>query len=285
MSNGIFVGLSTIDVIYSVKDFPSRNTKISAHKQEVYVGGPATNASITFSHLGGRSTLVTAIGRHALGEVIRRDLYEHSVQFIDLAPESNQIPAISSAAVNNQGERNVVSANGVLVEKIASGISEEILEGSAIVLVDGHYMQACLSWADAAHNRGLHVVLDGGSWKPGTGELLRCTDVAICSADFIPPGCSSQDEVLHYVSDCGVTHVAITNGAHPIRYRSGDVCGTLNVPLTQAVDTLGAGDIFHGAFCYFFSTRHGFLEALDEAAKIAADSCRYPGTRDWMKHR
>lgn len=284
MSNGIFVGLSTIDVVYNVESFPAPNTKTAASSQAVYVGGPATNASIAFSHLGGHSTLVTAIGRHALGDFVCEDLDRLSVELIDLTPDSDQMPAISSVAVNREGERNVISANGSGRNEVTSEVVEGALEKSTVVLVDGHYMKVCLSWAKSAHERGVQVVLDGGSWKPGTKELLGSTSVAVCSADFLPPGCSSQQDVLEYVRDCGVSNIAITNGAGPICYLSGGVFGKVHVPPMNAVDTLGAGDIFHGAFCYFFSSQYPFVNALTEGAKIAAESCRYRGTREWMKH-
>lgn len=283
MSKGIFVGLSTIDVIYSVDEFPARNTKASAYKQEVYVGGPATNASVAFSYLGGQSTLVSAVGRHVLGDVIRKDLEEYSVRLIDLTPDFEQMPAISSVAVNLEGDRNVISANGFRRNEIAAEVCLDVLEKSAVVLVDGHYMNACLSWAKAAREHGVQVVLDGGSWKPNTKELLCSVDAAICSADFLPPGCSSHQDVVQYLRGCGVSDVAITNGADPIRYSSSGIHGTVPVPVTRAVDTLGAGDIFHGALCYFLSARHGFVQALEEGAKIAAQSCCYPGTREWMR--
>ncbi|PMB30496.1 ribokinase, partial [Fischerella thermalis CCMEE 5319] len=51
---------------------------------------------------------------------------------------------------------------------------------------------------------------------------------------------------------------------------------------TTAVDTLGAGDIFHGAFCHYV-LRENFLDALASAAKIAAFSCQFFGTRRWME--
>jgi sugar/nucleoside kinase (ribokinase family) len=136
----------------------------------------------------------------------------------------------------------------------------------------------------AAKAHGIPVVLDGGSWKDGADDLLKSVNVAVCSADFIPPGCLGEDDVLQYLNDCGVAHVAITRGAEPIRYVSGSVCGIVPVPPIEPVDTMGAGDIFHGAFCFYFSTGHGFVEALGEAAKIAAESCRFHGTREWMKH-
>jgi sugar/nucleoside kinase (ribokinase family) len=58
----------------------------------------------------------------------------------------------------------------------------------------------------------------------------------------------------------------------------------LTVPQVEVVDTMGAGDVFHGAYCYFASTGRGFIESLAEAAKVASESCRYAGTREWMKH-
>jgi sugar/nucleoside kinase (ribokinase family) len=57
---GIFVGLSTIDVLYSVEKFPGPNSKTVARDQQVFSGGPATNASVTFAHLDGVATMVTA---------------------------------------------------------------------------------------------------------------------------------------------------------------------------------------------------------------------------------
>ena len=74
MTQCIFVGLSTIDVVYRLDEFPSVNTKVAAKSQTVLVGGPATNAAVSFSRLGGEAALVTAVGRNGLGEVVRQEL-------------------------------------------------------------------------------------------------------------------------------------------------------------------------------------------------------------------
>ena len=58
--------------------------------------------------------------------------------------------------------------------------------------------------------------------------------------------------------------------------------GAVDVPQVQPVDTLGAGDIFHGAFCYYI-LQASFTDALTRAAKIAANSCQFFGTRRWME--
>ena len=283
MAKGIFVGLSTVDVVYSVDEFPSANSKVVARSQDVFIGGPAANASIAFGHLGGEPTLVTAVGRHAMSSAIGEELRRYSVTLIDLNPDFDKAPVISSISVNRAGERNVISANATRVNALSTRVNGAALEQASIALVDGHYMEACLAWSSAARARGIPVVLDGGSWKDGTGELLRSIDAAICSADFIPPGCASAGDALKYLQGRGVTNIAITNGAEPIRFVSSGNSGTLPVPHVQLVDTMGAGDILHGAFCYYASTGHAFVPALREAAQVASESCRFHGTREWMK--
>lgn len=282
MKKGLFVGLSTVDLAYCLDEFPAANSKVVALSQDLFAGGPATNASIAFAHLGGEASLVTVVGRHVLCGAIAVELERYSIRLIDLNPEFGEAPVISSIAVNKAGERSVISANATRVSALPAKVDEALLVETSIVLVDGHYMQACRAWSEAAHARGILVVLDGGSWKDRSDELLRSIDIAICSADFMPPGCSTHDEVFAYLKQCGAPNIAITNGAAPIRFVSGKSSGTIPVPQVQTRDTLGAGDILHGAFCYYLSLGQGFVDALSNAARVASESCRFRGTREWM---
>jgi sugar/nucleoside kinase (ribokinase family) len=283
MIRGIFVGLSTIDIVYNVDEFPAPNTKIAARSQNVFAGGPATNAAITFAHLGGQATLVTAVGRHPLSQVIRHELDRYGIEFIDLNPDFDGVPALSSVAVDRHGNRNVVSANAARIAAPPAAVDLNLCEQASIVLVDGHSMQACNAWAAAAKDRAVPVVLDGGSWKQGTDALLANVHTAICSADFLPPGCTKEEEVLDYLGRRGVANIAITHGSAPVDFLCGGASGSIAVPRVPVVDTMGAGDIFHGACCYFAAMDYKFADALSAAAQVASESCRYPGTRAWMK--
>ncbi len=281
MAQGIFIGLSTIDVVYRLKEFPKKNSKVVADSQDAYVGGPATNASITFSQLGGRSTLVSAVGRHSMAAFVRDELQKFSVQLIDVTPDSNESPTVSSITVDGSGHRNVISANGKRVANPSAQVDAHAFDQAKVVMIDGHYPQVCLAWAREAKTRGVRVVLDAGSWKDGTEELLKSVDTAICSADFKPPACTSDEEVVEFLKGKGVARIAITKGPDPVVFSSGLTSGTLRVPAVSAIDTMGAGDVFHGAYCYFVATGLGFVEALGEAAEIAAESCKFHGTRAW----
>jgi sugar/nucleoside kinase (ribokinase family) len=281
---GVFVGLSTIDVIYNLNDFPLENQKVVAQSQEVLVGGPATNAAITFGFLGGTPMLATPVGRHALASLVREGCRRYGVQLIDLTPDAEEIPPISSVWVDGAGQRRVVSVNTTRTTIQRREADAAVLAGVDILLVDGHAMEAGLPWAQAARSAGATVVFDGGSWKPGTDELLKSVDIAICSADFLPPSCTDEDEAIRYLRACGVSKVAITHGADRIRFAAGSLTGTIDVPRVEVVDTMGAGDILHGAFCCFLSDGCGFEESLRQAAEIGSESCRYQGTRRWMEN-
>lgn len=283
MIRGVFVGMSTVDVIHTVGEFPPPNTKLAAKSQAVMAGGPACNAAIAFAYLGGTATLVTAVGRHALATVLREELRRHSIHLADLTPEFDEPPVISSIWVNAKGERNIASVNATRISQLSAQIDKDLAERADVVLVDGHYMQACQAWAHAAHGRAREVVLDGGSWKTGTEELLKNIDTAICSANFMPPGCFSKEDALRYLKHAGVKNAAISDGPEPVHYVSGGASGTLPVPRVNAVDTMGAGDILHGAYCYHAAAGRGFVEALKAAIDVAAESCRFVGTREWMR--
>ena len=284
MIDGVFVGLTTIDIVYNVNEFPSANSKVAARDQEVFVGGPATNAAIAFSGLGGKAALISALGRHSITAVAREEFKKHTIDFTDLSHDFDGLPAISSVTVDDAGRRCVVSANASRIPIAPVSVDKELYRQAKVLLVDGHAMTACQAWSRCAREAGTHVVFDGGSWKEGTEELLRSVDTAICSADFKVPGCASEIELTTFLTSCGVTNVAITHGDEPVRYFSPQGAGEIQVPRVEVVDTMGAGDIFHGAFCRFFSKGGDFIESLRRAAAVASDSCRYRATRLWMEN-
>lgn len=279
----LFIGLATIDLLYVVDEIPGRNAKISVSGQQITSGGPAANAAVTFAALGGSSTLVTAVGQHALAAVIRDEMRTFSVALHDLAANQSAAPPVSSILVlRNTGERTVVSANARAFSPLSLVFEPRWFEGVSLLLVDGHYMQLCINAAHLARSRKIPVVLDSGSWKEDMEALLPCVDIAICSDDFRPPDCRDDKDALEFLVRAGIARVAITRGEAPIHYCEDGVAGEIPVEQVLARDTLGAGDIFHGAFCFWVCNGHTFTDALKFAAQLATFSCRHIGTRTWI---
>jgi sugar/nucleoside kinase (ribokinase family) len=283
VSLAVFLGLATIDIIFGVDAVPGENQKIVARRLEILGGGPATNAAITYAFLGGSATLVASVGMHPLADVIRSDLAQFRISLQDLTPDSYEIPTVASILISQaSGARTVVSSYARCQPAAAEAFDVSELESARVLLVDGHQMTCAIAAAARAKALGIPVVLDGGSWKHRTDELLAHTQIAICSEDFKPPGTTSLLDVIAYVRNLGVSAVAITRGPKSIIWATEQSNGELPVPSVLSVDTLGAGDIFHGAFCHRLVSGAAFPDALAFAAKVAAYSCEFAGTRAWM---
>ncbi|MDI2125540.1 PfkB family carbohydrate kinase [Yinghuangia seranimata] len=286
----LFVGLCTLDVIQSVDRAPGPNEKVVALRQTVAAGGPAANAAATCAALNGQATLVTALGRHPLAAGARADLAGLGVRIIDTDPTRDDPPAISSVLVDAaSGDRAVVSTNASGAEpEVPEALPDEIA-AARVLLVDGHHMDLAHAAATEARNASRLVLFDGGSWKDGTEELLSHVDVAVCSADFRPPGAASTDEVLAFLLARGVAFAAVSRGPLPIRWRTRTTHGDLPVAAARVVDTVGAGDVLHGALAYALAARpehpltdDEFTAALSFASTTASRSCTAFGTREWM---
>ncbi|MBW4631390.1 MAG: sugar kinase [Iphinoe sp. HA4291-MV1] len=280
--HGLFVGLVTLDLIYLAQSPPQNNQKIVAADYTTTAGGPATNAAVTFSYLGNQATVLGVVGSHPMTQLIKGDLANYKVGIIDLAPTTQNAPPVSSIIVTQAtGERAVISINAVKTQVTSESIPPKILQNVDIVLIDGHQMTVGNEIAQMAKAKNIPIVIDGGSWKNGFDKVLPFVDYAICSANFDPPNCHTEDEVFAYLSGFGISHIAITHGEKPMRYLEHGKAGVIDVPIVPVVDTLGAGDIFHGAFCHNILQK-SFTTALEQAAHVASFSCQFFGTRHWM---
>jgi sugar/nucleoside kinase (ribokinase family) len=284
MKTGLFLGLATLDLIYLAQQLPGENQKVVASDCTIAAGGPAANAAVTFSYLGNRAIWAGVLGTHAIAQLIRTDLTEYNVRIVDLAPGRSDPPPVSSIIVTQgTGGRSVISINATKSQVDSQAINQDILTSVNIVLVDGHQIPASQEIAQIAKSKNIPIVLDGGSWKPGLEEILPFIEWAVCSDNFHPPNCYNSEEVFAYLSAAGISNIAITRGEKPILYLNNGKYGSIEVPQIQATDTLGAGDIFHGAFCHYI-LQNNLTDSLTAAARIAADSCKKFGTRRWMKN-
>ncbi len=283
MATGLFVGLITLDLIYLTPTLPQPNQKLVASNYTIAAGGPATNAAIAFQYFQNSGRLMGVVGAHALSQLVLADLQQWSIDLIDLDTlQTEPLPTSSILVTEGTGDRAVISLNAVRTQAKPEQIPAAVLTGVDIVLIDGHQMAVGRAIAQQAKQRGIPIVIDGGSWKPGFETVLPYADYAICSANFHPPACETTEQVLEYLQTLGISHVAITQGSQPILFREPATQGQIPVAPITAVDTLGAGDIFHGAFCHFI-LQMDFQAALEQAAVIAGRACQQFGTRAWMQ--
>jgi len=289
----LLVGLCTVDVVQRVTELPSPGQKLQSTSVELVAGGPAANAAITVAALGGRATLVTVLGTHPLGALARADLAGHGVRLVDTRPALDQPPAVSSVAVRDRdGERIVVSHNAADIDPPADLPAwPALLAGVGALLIDGHHPRLAVAAARAARGHRIPVVLDAGSDKPVLSELLPLVDVCACAATFRlgRAGARATERAVH---DLGVPVVLRTDGAGPVRWSvladGHTATGQVRPPTVVPRDTLGAGDVWHGALALGVAglgrgpTATDLPGLVEVANRVAATRVGIVGARAWL---
>ncbi len=263
---GLFVGLCTKDILFYAKDFPAHNQKDKTDDFATYIGGPATNAAITYAALGGDATLATCVGSSEESRRMVAELEGMGIHVLNFC-EADVLPNTASIVVSPDGKRSVLSGQHPFTVDRDFDVDEY-----DFMLFDCNQQEISLDLLERAQ---ASVVLDAGSFKSNIEKFLERADIIIASEDFRD---NEGRDLLHM--DCNATNKAITRGEKTILCPDGEV----PVEPVEAVDTLGAGDIFHGAFCYgYFEKGMEFKEALRFASKIAGESVKYRGPKAWQE--
>lgn len=282
----MFVGLATVDLVQRVERLPGPNEKIASLDAELLTGGPAAVAALAAAVLGSDSVLVTALGRHPFAASATAELSQHGVRVLDSA-ETDEVPPVSAVAVRDgTGERSVVSRSAAGRVSTPPDSLPDVIAGAEVVLLDGHYPELALAAARLAADAGAPVLLDGGSWKPVLDDLLPLVDFAVCSADFRVPGTDTPEEQGPALVARGVDAVAVTRGASPVLCwpPRGKRVG-VSVPPVDAVDTLGAGDVLHGAVAHAMRSsawREQLPGVIEFACRVASIRVAHHGRRPWI---
>ena len=273
---GLFVGLCTKDILYYTDELPTHNHKSKTEDFATYIGGPAANAAITYAALGGDATLATCLGDSTESRAMIEELKRYGVKVLNYS-EYDTVSNTACIVVSSDGKRTILSGQHKFEVNREYDLSEY-----DFVLFDCNQQEISL---DILSGFGMSeektVVLDAGSWKPNIEKFLERADIVIASEDF-------KDTEGHTIFEmnCNAAHKAITRGEKPILYGENEISAEIPVEKVEAVDTLGAGDISHGAFCYgYFEKGYSCEEALKFAGKVASESVKYRGPREWMKHR
>jgi sugar/nucleoside kinase (ribokinase family) len=281
----IFIGLTTIDHTYLLDSFPRENTKIFAKEYLRQFGGPALNAAVTFNNLSGTpASLISYFGTSGLMIKAKDELRsDYNLDVIDLINSKDyQIPESSVFTCSVSGSRTIVNPprRDHDFKKDIDSANLNLAEASVILLDGFVFSDQIKEELLEARKKGTIIVFDGGSWKNETLSILDTVDIAICSSKFLMPG-SDTDQTISLMIEKGVDFIAITDNEKDIAVYEGDKTTKIPVPQIKAIDTLGAGDVLHGAFCYYLTEGSGRKKALQQAAQIASRSCCYFGTHTW----
>ena len=277
----IGIGIACLDQLLLWQDAgrPVRGNKIVAH--DLQGGGMAATALVAVARLGGEAECWAAIGTDWAAEQIVRGLEQENVDTNQMVRVEGAIGPLMVVAVDQPtGERSFPYSSGVpsAAEPIAP---PERLAAAGCLLVDGTLHKTALSAAREARRLGVPVVADIERLSEETRELLAHVDYAIASeAAARGPGAAGRyHEACDLIHAMGPTHVVITRGDQGCVHSDGATFLERKAFPVEVVDTTGAGDVFHGAFCYGLVEGFPLEHNLAFASAAAALKCRALGGR------
>jgi sulfofructose kinase len=193
-----------------------------------------------------------------------RGSYSSALSVVMVKPDG------SRALVNYRKPESFLAADSVDFSSVAA----------KVILFDGHEPYLSPPLADSARQKGIITVLDAGSIHAGTMELAGMVDYLVCSErfglDFT--GEESEQKALEKLGTYA-PNVIITVGDRGLVWKSRDGSGRLPGYKVRAVDTTGAGDVFHGALAACLAQKKGWLESLKYASAAGALCCTKIGAR------
>ncbi|HWR48484.1 MAG TPA: PfkB family carbohydrate kinase [Pseudonocardiaceae bacterium] len=289
---GLFVGLATLDLVQRVARRPGVNEKVVAQRSDTAAGGPAAAAAVTFGALSGHSVLLSALGPGPVGRLVVGELDHAGVHIVDTWAAGADLSISAITVLDETGERSVVSRNAEDMMAVVPGDLPALTQDADVVLLDGHHPDLAVAAAYAAQTAGVPVVLDCGSPKPVYAELVPLADIVVCSASFVahrPNGFNADgfdpdgfDAVAAALLAGGARLVAMTAGAAPVRWQTREAVGAVEVPPVTVRDTLGAGDVLHGAVA--FARARGVTDperSLSFGVAVASLRVQHVGPRAW----
>lgn len=269
------VGLAVYDQVFIVPDLSFRFGKQFAVQLYDSVGGPAAVAAQTVARLGGRTALVSRVGRDLQGEFIRNRMQQSTVDISQLREIPDSRTPTSAVFVNQRGDREIVNHSDLK----GAPIDELVLPTTRVLLADSRWVPAASKLMEQAREEQKKVVMDLDS-SPNPKELRNLVDLAT----FVVASRSGLTEYLGNENlRWGIQQmasqgkwVAVTDGVKPILWCDGTEVSMVETFPAEVVSTLGAGDVLHGAFAWSLAQGKPAVEALRFGAATASFYCSNP---------
>ncbi len=277
MSDILVLGMAAVDFVLSMDSFPTEPTKYRAKAAEIVGGGPAANAAVAIARLGGSPSFIGRLGDDPLADLVLNDLEEAGVATTHVHRAPGGRSSFSSVYIDATGERQIMNFRG-------EGLTEETGWMSALpparaVLVDTRWPDGAAAALDLARRWDVPGIVDGEA--PIDPRLLEKASHLALSAQglaSLEPGDDLADALARLKSRIP-GWACVTEGANGVWY-TGET-GIAHIPAfrVDAVDTLAAGDVWHGGFALALSEGQPEANAIRFANATAALKCMNFGGR------
>jgi sugar/nucleoside kinase (ribokinase family) len=272
------IGMPVRDLTFRIEELPERGFKVNASHFDEICGGNALNGAIGIVRLGGRASICGPMGdaRETSSRYIFDKLALEGIDTSHIVHMPNLVTPISNIMIDPSGERTIVTFRDPELWKVRLPAADELLKDCSAILTENRCAEFCTDLCAEARRRGIPVIVDVDRTMSQREGLLTASSHLVFSSEALQAtaGVSDDGQALKKIAKLTPSFLAGTRGAK----------GTLwlddhqNLHQTPAfpvhtVDTLGAGDVFHGAFALAITEHQDLRQALRFASAAAALKC------------
>jgi len=276
------MGLNSVDFLTLVPQFPTQNSKMKIRQFSKQGGGQVATAMVALARWGIKTKYIGKVGGDELGSFSLDSIRQEGVDVssVTLEPEAtNQFAIILVDGIS--GERTILwDRDERLMYREGELWKEEVCSGK-ILHLDGHDIHAAIQCSRWAKEEGIPTVIDIDKVEPLTGELIKEIDFVITSSRFPSRyiGISDQEKAFLELQKHTNGFLCTTLGEEgAMALVDGQIVHSRGFPI-KAVDTTGAGDVFHAGFIYGLLQNWEVEKIMKFANAAAALKCLGLGGR------
>jgi sulfofructose kinase len=272
------IGMPVRDLTFRVGGIPARGSKENATHFDEICGGNALNAAIGIVRLGGRASICGPMGdaRETSSRFIFEKLAHEGIETKHIVHMPGLVTPISAVLVDPSGERTIVTFRDPELWKVRLPSTETLLEDCAAILTESRAAGFCTDLCAEARRRGIPVVVDVDRAMSLREGLLNASSHLVFSSEPLQEtaGVTDDGQALKKIAKLTPSFLAGTRGPKGTIWldEQGHLQETPAFPV-HTVDTLGAGDVFHGAFALAITEGQDLRDALRFASAAAALKC------------
>ena len=272
------IGMPVRDLTFRVRGVPGRGSKENATHFEEICGGNALNAAIAIVRLGGRASICGPIGdaRETASKYMFEKTAHEGIETKHIVHMPGLVTPISTIMLDPTGERTIVTFRDPELWKVRLPRPEILLDDCAAVLTESRCAEFCTDLCAEARKRDIPVIVDVDRAMSLREGLLTASSHLVFSSEPLQETADVTDDgqALKKIAKLTPSFLAGTRGPRGTIWlnEQGELAETPAFPV-HTVDTLGAGDVFHGAFALAITEGQELRDALRFASAAAALKC------------
>lgn len=280
------IGSTNVDLCSYVARLPQAGETIGNGVFMQANGGKGANQAVAAARLGGDVSFVTSIGNDSIGDELLKHFGQEGIDCSAVLRTPDVSTGIALIVIDNKGE-NIITvnpgANALLTCERIAAVRELIAGVDAVVMQAEIPYSSVKCAAQIAREAGVPVIYNPAPVCDVDDEMMALTDVMILNQTeaSIISGSESFAESAQRLLKRGVKNVVITLGSKGAYFACANgTSATIPSFKVKAIDTVGAGDTFCGAFAVAYASRNTVdLESLRFASAAAAISVTRNGAQ------